>query len=335
MSNIYNIYLDQNVLSDLRPRRLKEHNDPTLWNLARVLLDPSTRLIYSYVNLNEIAQIPKLDYQQEHIAILDALKASYIDSSKDTLIDVDVHKIWESRQHRDYVDEHAKSIEESFVQISKKLTGLSTEKSFDELSTDLFSELATLITDSLQELEKVVQSNEMPAEHLSECKKQIDLISPYIDSIRTMKFPQIDENCIGTTKFREFINDKNIDFYSLNPEEVVPTIDGIFKEQNPEFSLWNNMERTTKNLVSSSYTLMNWVGYYADDFDKDNKRGDRFNAANNDLQHTQAAINAHFFITNDNRLKRKAVACYKFIGVETIVCTPSEFFSNYCIVSNN
>lgn len=75
---------------------------------------------------------------------------------------------------------------------------------------------------------------------------------------------------------------------------------------------------------------MNWAGYFADDFDKVTKRGDRFNASNNDMQHAISALGVDFLISNDNAFLRKSEACYAYTNQKVKVCTPKHFLDNYC-----
>lgn len=68
------IYLDQNILSDFRSRKIKE-TDKLLKNF---LLTTNIQIVYSNITLNEINQIPLDKYKFEHIEVLEELNAKYI-----------------------------------------------------------------------------------------------------------------------------------------------------------------------------------------------------------------------------------------------------------------
>ena len=66
------IYLDQNTLSDLRERKRKGRNELCL--LYDFIHNSKLDLLYSFTHLDEIRQIPKQEYIEEHIETLCDLK---------------------------------------------------------------------------------------------------------------------------------------------------------------------------------------------------------------------------------------------------------------------
>ena len=73
----YFIYLDQNILSNLRQRKIDEMKLDEYMKFKSVLKLKDIISVYSYVTLQEISQINNEKYQQEHIELLTELNAAY------------------------------------------------------------------------------------------------------------------------------------------------------------------------------------------------------------------------------------------------------------------
>jgi len=76
------IYLDQNVVSDLRMRKIqemREHKARQMRDLFKILTSQDTKVVYSNITLSEINQIKNPRYKQEHIEVLNLLDAVYIE----------------------------------------------------------------------------------------------------------------------------------------------------------------------------------------------------------------------------------------------------------------
>ena len=138
-----------------------------------------------------------------------------------------------------------------------------------------------------------------------------------------------DIELLGPKPFRKLVAAKNYDLELLPPREVVPFIEKLFSDANNEFSLESYVDESLDSRIAVCYSLMNWAGYYSDDFDKTKKGKDRFNASSSDLAHTVIAAQSNFFLTNDNDLRMKAVACYTYLGLPVKVMTPKEFMINH------
>ncbi|WP_205531082.1 hypothetical protein [Pectobacterium brasiliense] len=89
------------------------------------------------------------------------------------------------------------------------------------------------------------------------------------------------------------------------------------------------LKKNAQTDVVRAYNLMNWAGYYADDFTKNKKGKDRFNASNKDMLHVAAALGTNFLISSDIKFRKKAMACFAYIDFKTIVCSPKEFIERY------
>lgn len=119
------LYLDQNVLSGLRDRRLREANDDLFYSLKKVLMSNVYRVAYSFVNLYEISQIQNQDYQTEHIALLKSLDALYIKPIDGTLVAIDPYKNWSEYQENEKSNHMfgIDHVDSSLELISRKLSG--------------------------------------------------------------------------------------------------------------------------------------------------------------------------------------------------------------------
>jgi hypothetical protein len=71
--------------------------------------------------------------------------------------------------------------------------------------------------------------------------------------------------------------------------------------------------------------MLNWVGYYPDDFTKIKKRSDRFIASQHDMMHAMFGRYADYLISGDNRFRKKASASFAYLKLQTTVVSPEEF----------
>ncbi|EKM6297392.1 hypothetical protein PU681_002611, partial [Escherichia coli] len=84
----YFIYLDQNILSNLRQRKIDEMKLDEYMKFKSVLKLKDIISVYSYVTLQEISQIKNEKYQQEHIELLTELNAAYKEINSNRLTDI-------------------------------------------------------------------------------------------------------------------------------------------------------------------------------------------------------------------------------------------------------
>lgn len=71
----------------------------------------------------------------------------------------------------------------------------------------------------------------------------------------------------GPKIFREYKQIKSLNISKLPSSEVVSSIERICNKNN-EFNWRDSFEDLIENRISMAYSLMNWAGYYPDDFDK-------------------------------------------------------------------
>lgn len=148
-------------------------------------------------------------------------------------------------------------------------------------------------------------------------------------------FPTGIEHNLGPKVFREIPQIKSLEIEKMPSHEVVKAIEAVFKIENSDVEVADFFDGTPQSSVSRAYTLMNWAGYYADDFDKIKKKSDRFNASSNDMQHAVSALGVTFLLSSDEKFLKKTKACYAYIDSPIIVCTPSEFLEKYCKFQDN
>jgi len=320
------VYLDQNTLSDLRQRKIDETNDQDFKLLKHTLKSKEVSVVYSHVTLNEIQQISVKKYQEEHIELLCELDAIYIDPLSRELSKISPRKIWLAHQENNESNERIGITDLMKVSqlTSRKISGLPITESFEDINNNTKSALNELISNCEEEL-KSINLEELP----ESLKEQYHNILKQIPEIKAntgiLKPPVIDSEQLGPLQYREIPEIKVLEIESLDKSKVVKAIESIFEKENSEFD-WNDyFEDTPHNAVIRAYSLMNWVGYHADDFDKVKKRSDRFNASNNDMQHAAYAIGVDFLISSDNAFCKKAEACYSYTGSQVTVSSPRDF----------
>lgn len=335
------IYLDQNILSDLRDRKLKEMNDKYMLVLKHVLLSSKIQVVYSHITLAEINQISNDVYKIEHIDLLEELGAKYIEPRSKKLSHKAPSQVW-----TDYMENLDSSndvfdfqnIALSVDNLSRKGAGLPIESSFKEIGNNLENDLQNLsktIIDLLnidfneEDLKEPFKSNATQIKSLIEqMKKDLPRLLNNRPSIAN-KFTRLDNLPLGPKPFREYKPIKDLNVSNLASSEVVLAIENVFNRENPTSSWRNNSNDTLEDKIAISYSLMNWAGYYPDDFDKIKKNRDRFRASNNDMQHAVMASRATFLISNDNAFRMKAIASYEYASSGAIVCSAQSFLEEH------
>ncbi len=326
------IYLDQNILSDLRQRKIEKSQNEQFRILRHVLKSEQVTVVYSHVTLDEILQIPKAKYRQEHIETLIELNAKYIEPLYRTLSKQEPEKVWcahlENKQSN--ADIGITSLMEISQLSSRKISGLPTVESFPEINGKLKESLSTLLSNCEQQLATINVDNldEPLKSYFTNMQSQMDELKLKSSSLQA---PEISsEQQLGPKPFREIPEIKALEVQSLDTKQVVHAIEATFKLENSSFNLADYIEDTPQTAVTRAYSLMNWAGYYADDFTKTKKGKDRFNASNNDMLHAVSALGANFLLSNDFNFLKKAKACFAYVDCETIVCSPQEFIEDYC-----
>lgn len=326
------LYLDQNILSDLRQRKIEESQNEQFRLLKYVLKSEQVTVVYSHVTLDEILQISKAEYREEHIEILAELNAKYIESLQLTLSNLNPDEVWSAHleNKQSNVAMGITALMEASQLSSRKISGLPIEESFPEINEKLKDSLNTLISKCEQQFPTIdIENLEEPLKsHFTNMQSQLDELKLKSSSLQAPKIGS--EQQLGPQPFREMPGIKALEVQSLSAKEVVHAIEATFKLENSSFNFADYIENTPQTGVARAYSLMNWAGYYADDFTKNKKGKDRFNASNNDMQHAVSALGAGFLISNDTKFLKKAQVCFAYVNCQTIVCSSQEFIENYC-----
>ncbi|MDO9207225.1 MAG: hypothetical protein Q7T91_03125 [Sulfuricurvum sp.] len=326
------IYLDQNILSDLRARKLEESNDENLILLKKVLLSFNIQVVYSHITLVEINQITSDKYKLEHIDVLEELNAKYIEPKSKKISDKKPSQVWINYiENIDSEDDilDTKSLALIFENLSRKLSGLPIESSLEEIGLSLEDSMKNISQICIEQL-NIINENDFEEPFKSiimQMKEQIPILlkSPQKFDI----FSKFDNQPLGPKPFREYTPIKRLNISELPSSIVVSAIESVYNHDNT-FNWRASFDDSIENRITMAYSLMNWAGYYPDDFDKIKKNHDRYRASNNDMQHAAIASRTTFLISNDNAFCMKAIASYEYAGVDTIVCSLYDFLEKYC-----
>lgn len=320
------IYLDQNCLSELRKRK-RQYNSAFL-KIYNLIKKDNVFLLYSHVHLAEIKQIPKQEYIDEHIDLLCDLQAIYVKPMMDGLDSRSPRVIWEEYlvNESDNDKDRSNEVSTTLENFSKKLSGLPVESDFSDLTNELEGQGLHFINEVINGL------NELTLEELAnagidkeEVIRQLTPIKKEGLQLEPLQIP--DEEQLGPKQFREWIQQKGIDIEKLPAKDVVPVLDQLFTETTGHpVEIGQNYDGV-QSLLIKAYTLMNWAGYYPDDFTKIKRNKDRFRASNYDMMHANQAMTCTYLVSNDVDFSKKAKACYAYINAETKVITPTEFIS--------
>lgn len=331
-------------MSDFRSRKINEVDN----QLKNFLVTTNVQIVYSKITLNEINQIPLDKYKFEHIEVLEELNAKYIEPVNKKLINKKPIQIW-----NDYINNlnyendplKTKELALNIDKLSRKGAGLPIKDSFEEIGVELEKHIQFLsktIIDSINSLDINFNENNLKeefkgnAKQIQEIIKQMKKNLPILlnDNIQNSnKLARLDNLPLGTKPFREYSPIKKLNISKLPSSEVVFVIENILND-NTFKDLTNNFYNSKESKISRAYSLMNWAGYYPDDFEKIKKNQDRFRASNNDMQHATFASNTTFLISNDNAFCKKAIASYEYAGVDTIVCSSETFLEKYLKFKN-
>jgi hypothetical protein len=326
------IYLDQNTLSDLRDRKLQESDSEHLKLLKDVFNLEKISVVYSHVTLSEILQIKNPEYQKEHIQLLTDLNAKYINPLHRTLNFSSPEVIW-----HEYLDDNLSNDAVGITNLieisqlfSRKITGLPIGDSFIEINDKLKTSLHNVLFHCEETLKSIdIQRLEEPLKsYYANMLIKLEQLKINASSLQTPTIPE--DQQLGPLPFRDMPTLKVLEIQNIDPDKVVHAIEAIFTLENKDFKFDDYMENTIQNAIARAYSLMNWAGYYADDFTRIKRGKDRFNASNNDMQHSISAVGVNFLISSDVNFLKKVQACYAYVDCQTIACTPKDFIEVYC-----
>lgn len=324
------IYLDQNTLSDLRERKLRESEDEGLRKLREFCCKDGIRLVYSETHLQEISQIPKEEYRQEHVELLSELGGAYITPITTELNGKDPNLVWLDFLNNENENEASgiNRVVTTFDRFNRKFSGLPIEESFEKLNSQLKEALKVMLENAEHELNNLDPSEllEGGAEAIKETQAQM---AGQLEAVSKMSAIDLGgEQELGPKPLRDLEKLKELHLESLPEGLVINAIDELFSSENGGFNWSDYFDDTVHNQIARCYSLMNWAGYYADDFTSTKKKKDRFRASNNDLMHVRNAAGTTLLVSKDVAFIKKARACYAHLGVNTVVVNANEV-ANY------
>jgi hypothetical protein len=320
------IYLDQNILSDLRARKRAHSEDfRTMYELISEKCIP---IVYSYTHLDEIRNITKTEYQIEHIELLSEIGAFYLTPTQD----VDTRSpwvIWNEYLEREQENKLNGSDDATLAleSLGKKFAGISLGSSFSEVFDDLQNIALSLAMKAEEDLLQVTHEElEFEGANAEKIKTELAGLMEKALSQKQIVIPEDQE--LGPKVFREWLQKQGKEMNQISFEDVISTLDEVFENAcGKKIDQLHFFDQTLSSQIARSYTLMNWAGYHADDFTKQKKGKDRFRASSYDLSHiTQATICTHL-VSSDVRLCQKAKACYTHLNVKTKVIFPQDMIN--------
>ncbi len=332
--------MDQNILSDLRARKLQESDNEDLALLKKVLLSPDIQVVYSHITLAEIYQISIHEYKVEHINLLEELNAKYIEPNSKKLSDKKPSQVWidyiKSINSKDDIL-GIKNLGIAIENLSRKISGLPIKDSFEEISESLEDSRRSLSKKIIDLLDVNINEDDLKEPYkgnLTQIKNCIELMKEWIPILlnNPQKFDSLssfDNQPLGPKPFREYEPIKNLKISSLPSSNVVSAIENVLNQENTAPKSINYFDDITENQISKAYSLMNWAGYYPDDFNKIKKHTDRFRASNNDMLHATAACRANFLISDDYAFRMKVIASYEYAKSHTTVCSAKDFLEEH------
>ncbi len=345
------VYLDQNIFSDLRDRKLFTKDielfktkNRYLIELKSILMRNDFEVIYSHVTLDEIFQIKKDEnYEKhciEHYAVLEQLDAKYINPLDKNIID---GKPWTIAL--DYFNNKKVSINTPYYHLerilddfNRKITGLHINDSIEEIGKNLIETVEGIVNDAINQLNALnTDSIEEPMKSIIiNMKKTIPNLLK--NSLSTSNpFSNVENLPLGIKAYRE--HELTREFMSSNPSrsEIVVELKNRWKKENHITGISSLNNNLIESKIFYAYTQLNWVGYYSDDLTKvrkgKSKFNDRFNASQNDMKHTSNAYVADYFISDDKKLREKTILCYKFANIKTVVCSSKEFLKCFNLMN--
>lgn len=321
------VYLDQNTLSDLRIRKLAESNDPVLVELRRMLEEQplEVRLLYSSTHLDEIRQIKKNPFIQEHIDLLTELRATFIIPGSAELIAKPPTEIWENYLENERENERTgvTAVVAANDVVVRKMAGLPIEGELGELQKTLRESLVAMLSAGEESLQELADEGMLDEQSYAAIREHLGEQLRAVDEMPELVFP-LDQEA-GPRPLRNLDVLRTLSLEAMEPSMVIPALDNLFNAENAGFSWDQHFHNTTHNHIARCYTLMNWAGYFADDFTRIKKGKDRFRASSNDMMHVQQAAGATYLVSRDQAFLKKAEACYRYLEVVTEVMRPDQF----------
>ncbi|HDZ38425.1 MAG TPA: hypothetical protein ENH62_09095 [Marinobacter sp.] len=315
------VYLDQNVLSDMRERVLSESHDEDLRALKTLCTSRDVEILYTVTHLREVQQIPHEKFRLEHLRLLNGLRAAYLTPVTNMLVRNHPKKVWDDFIENEFQNSAAgiDSVMEAQDLINRKFCGLPVDQTFNDLNSMLRASLRSILEDSLAQIESI-STTELDKDQVESAKFQISDQLSNLENLPDLDVP--DDHELGPRPFRQLEKIKEIE--KCPADHVIGLIEDLFRESNPDFNWSSYIDDTPENKIAVCYSLLNWAGYCADDFTSTKKGKDRFNASNNDLAHVRSGARCSLLISQDIAFLKKADAIYKHLNIGTLPLAPGE-----------
>lgn len=307
------IYLDQNVLTELRLSRLYK-NDFKFIQLLELLTSKNYSIVYSRVTLGEIYNIGNTVYIEEHLKTLKTLNAIYWNN----LFIPKEHNVNEI--YKNFVKVHegkfSKGLYVSYDNFIKRINGINIGINTKDSFNHMLGEAVNIPFAYLNErLPILTRANKFLSE------KAIRFTVNYFSSISD-ELPDFDP-----LNFRDYIT-INTEIELIEAEKVMLVIIKALTNYDPNFiNIFQFNEKNIETKIEFFFNLLNWIGYYPDKFQNDtNKKG--FHAASmRDAAHASTAWHFDYVISSDLGFRQKTKACYAFIGSKTKVLSIDDFLA--------
>ncbi|MFV8569862.1 hypothetical protein ACNQ6O_01505 [Marinobacter sp. SBS5] len=241
------VYLDQNVLSDMRERVLSESANEDLRALKTLCTLKDVEVLYTATHLREIRQIPHEKFRLEHLRLLNGLGAAYLTPVTNMLVRNHPKTVWdgfienESQNYAAGID----SVMETQDLINRKLCGLPVDQTFDDLNSRLRASLRSILEDSLAQIE-IVSTTELDKVQIESVKIQISDQLSNLENLPRFDIPNDQE--LGPRPFRQLEKLKEIE--KSPAAHVIGLIEELFRESNPDFHWSNHIDDTPENKIA-------------------------------------------------------------------------------------
>lgn len=322
------IYLDQNVLSNLRSRKLLDKNNPTKYvELFLELFDGLKHkyaIIYSTTILEEISNINSPEYIMEHLDTLAILKA-YLLGDK-TLSELQhPHAIYEKFLENQLV---IKPINKEYENLLMKINQVKSCMYKDnQFFTDIVKKDIKFLTNFLiSDLNGFSRSslNQAINYRLIECK-----IENFIEPLQNMP-DDFNLTELRTINWERYLGKPLKKIEERNAVSKILLALSIHFNDYHFLLLFADKSIPFKSKVEFMYMFLNWVGYYPDKFQNIKKKSGYFHSSMRDSRHFNFGIGAECVISEDENFAKKANACCFYLGLkEKKVLTPVEFLEKY------
>ena len=325
------IYLDQNVLSDLRDRKLYTCNKvdfekkyKSLIEFKYILKKPNIDVLYSDVTIEEIAQIKNdKNYNKhflEHYQALAQLDAKFIDIQTKEIIDKKPHLVAleRTKNKKESYKTPYPYLEQSLLNLVKNQLELPTDKSASENH-----EVLHIANNEIFDIAILQLKNIGHYEYVDFLENEREKMNKALSVIK--------DNLDTKYNIKQYRSDERIKKIMDNNPTISDLIQELEKRWDDEMKLLGSSSifNTIVHKINFAYTQLNFIGYKADDFTKVTKNKDRFNSSFNDMRHASSAYISDFLISSDKKFIEKTKICYKFANVKTIACTVDEFLEKY------